>query len=249
MSDDDLKQHETTDDLSGPQRRAAELLAEDELTDAEIAARVRVGRVTLWRWKQEPAFRKVVRREAARLGSIEQRRAIARRTRRVASLDDRWQEIAHRRAAMLEVIAERAEDPEMAAIPGGRTGLLIIKDRKEIGEGDSKTTVVKVAVDVALLREIREAEKELREHEKQAAQELGQWTEQVAVAATEEPRSEEEMDGRLAEASEAIGLLLDYSRRCRAAADAGAGPVVQETNRLPDWSPVVPDADQPEDEG
>ena len=42
--------------LTGRQGKAARLVAEDELTDAEIAARVKVGRSTLDRWKRRPAF-------------------------------------------------------------------------------------------------------------------------------------------------------------------------------------------------
>jgi len=62
---------------------------------------------------------------------------------------------------MRQVIKERAESPEFAAVPGGKTGLLC-KDLK----GRRDTPVYKV--DTGLLAE-------LRAHEQQAAQELSQW--------------------------------------------------------------------------
>ena len=35
--------------------RAGRLLARDDLTLEQIAARLHIGRKTLWRWRQEPA--------------------------------------------------------------------------------------------------------------------------------------------------------------------------------------------------
>ncbi len=94
------------------------------------------------------------------------RRAISRRTRRVKALDDRWQ-------AMQKVIAERAADASHQHAPGGSTGLLT-RTLKIIGSGDAAQLVEEFELDAALL-------KELREHEKQAAQEVGQWTEKQEV--------------------------------------------------------------------
>jgi hypothetical protein len=65
---------------------------------------------------------------------------------------------------MHQVIAERAADPEMQAVPGGKTGLLV-RSTKGLGSGDNFTTVEEYEVDTALL-------KELREHELQAASEF-----------------------------------------------------------------------------
>jgi hypothetical protein len=55
----------------------------------------------------------------------------------------------------------------MKGVPGGTTGLLV-RTYKTLGSGESQRVVEEFTVDVALL-------KELREHEKQAAQELGHW--------------------------------------------------------------------------
>ena len=81
---------------------------------------------------------------------------------RLKALESRW-------LAMQRVIAERAAAPEMQAASGGTTGLLV-RTLKSLGSGDALRIVEEYAVDTGLLRE-------LREHERQAAQELGQWTE------------------------------------------------------------------------
>lgn len=80
---------------------------------------------------------------------------------RVSALEDRWER-------MRRVISERAADPEMQDVPGGKTGLLCMTF-KQLGSGLTATVVREYKVDTALLYE-------LREHEQQAAEELGQWT-------------------------------------------------------------------------
>lgn len=75
---------------------------------------------------------------------------------------------------MLRVIEARSKD--MAEVPGGDTGLLVRK-LKSIGSGENTKTVEEYAVDTGLLSE-------LREHEKQAAQELGQWINKSNVEQT-----------------------------------------------------------------
>lgn len=142
--------------------RAATLLAEDELTDNEIAAEVDVCRDTINAWKRVPEFTACIAKLAAEFGERAGRYAIARKTRRIAALDDRW-------GRMLEVIEERAASPEMEDVPGGRTGLLVRTERS-VGSGPAQQIVEEFTVDTGLLRE-------LREHEKQAAQEMGQWIE------------------------------------------------------------------------
>ena len=73
--------------------------------------------------------------------------------------------------AMRRIIADRAADPILASIPGGRSGLLVVKETETVMEDavvDGVTVKVarvvpmEVAVDTGLL-------KELWEHEKQAA--------------------------------------------------------------------------------
>ncbi len=145
---------------SGKTRRAAALVAEDVLTDAAIATQVKTHRATLDRWKRHPEFAARVAELVQKLGECAERFAIGRRHRRVAALDDRWEK-------MQEVIRRRGADKAYRRAPGGKTGLLV-RTEKQVGAGDNARIVEEFAVDTALL-------KELREHERQAAQELGQW--------------------------------------------------------------------------
>lgn len=146
--------------------RAAVLVAEDELTDDEIAAALKVTRDTISRWKRFEVFQVRVQEVRAELAAASHRRALGRRERRVRALDDRWR-------LLLQVIEERAADPAVSAVPGGSTGMLV-RQLKGVGSGDNFQLVEEYEVDTGLL-------KELREHERQAAQELGQWSERHEV--------------------------------------------------------------------
>jgi len=87
---------------------------------------------------------------------------------RVAALADRWER-------MRMIIAERASEysnshrdgDDSEQIAGGKSGLLI-KQVKQIGSGDKALVVTSYVLDRELLAE-------LRAHEQQAAEELGQW--------------------------------------------------------------------------
>jgi hypothetical protein len=142
--------------------QVATLLAEGELTDDEIGDKVGISSRQITRWKTHPEFKAKVESISAELGDVMLKYAIARRVRRVKALDARQKK-------MLQVIDERSTDPKMADVPGGVTGL-IVHDVKGVGKGEDFHLVDLYAVDVPLLRE-------LREHEKQAAMELGQWAE------------------------------------------------------------------------
>jgi hypothetical protein len=137
-------------------------VAEGDLTEPEIARRAGVSDRQLRTWKGRPEFADRVAELVEGLGDVALRRAIARRAQRVRALDERWQ-------LMQRVIAERGADPAMQEVPGGRTGLLV-HNVKGVGKGDDFRLIDLYEVDVGLLRE-------LREHEKQAAQEVGQWAE------------------------------------------------------------------------
>jgi transcriptional regulator with XRE-family HTH domain len=141
---------------------AAQLLAEGNLRQDEVAERVNVHRNTLLRWLKSSEF-------TNRIDSIvdEHRKAVRRRglailERRVDALNDRW-------LALHRVIQERAKDPSLADIPGGQTGL-VVRTVRAIGKGENFERIELYEVDTGLLNEIRQ-------HEKQAAQELGQWVE------------------------------------------------------------------------
>ena len=171
---------------------AAQLLAEGRLTLTQIAERLNIDRRTLWVWKKNPAFQRMVDKRAAVIDAATLGAAITNRNRRIARLNETW----HR---LQDVIEARAADPSMAKVPGGTTGLLS-HDVKSVGGGDSATIVDVYEVDTALL-------KELRETEKQAAIELGQWQE----------KNENKGDGD--NVADAVQEDEEYDRE-----QAGAGP-------------------------
>lgn len=161
-------QNETGFTWTAQRERAALLVAEDELSDEKIAESCGVKRVTLYRWKQHPEFSERVAEHVTALEAEMLKYSIAKRRKRIAALDDRWQR-------MQQVIEARSLDMSgvdrdgIPAIPGGITGLLVHQE-KAIGTGQNQTIIDEYAVDTGLLRE-------LRAHEEQAAKELGQWTE------------------------------------------------------------------------
>jgi hypothetical protein len=146
-------------------RMAAELVAEDELTDAEIAEKVGIGVRTLYRWKRAPAFVAEVDTLVEDFRRVVTRCAVARLDRRVAALNDLWN-------GLFEIIEARAADPAMADVPGGTTGLLV-RRVKAVGRADDSQRIETYELDHRLLAQIRAVEK-------QAAQELGQWTERAS---------------------------------------------------------------------
>lgn len=148
--------------LTDRQEAVARLIAEGGKTDEAIAQEQGLAPKTVQRWRQVEAFTARVQALQDAMAAAVVSEGIALRTKRVAALNDRWNR-------MQRVIAERAEDPAVAYVPGGSTGLLV-HTVKMIGGGRDATTVDEYAVDVGLL-------KELRAHEEQAAKELGQWTE------------------------------------------------------------------------
>lgn len=81
---------------------------------------------------------------------------LAVRDKRIGALQDRWDRLQ-------VVMTERAAD--MAGAPGGRSGLLVRQSR-QLGE----QIIEEYKLDTGLLGEFRA-------HEKQVAQELGQWSE------------------------------------------------------------------------
>jgi Helix-turn-helix of insertion element transposase len=151
--------------LTARRVKAAQLLAEDQLSDEKIAAEVGISRWGLAKWKRQPAFIELVNGIAAKLAAEIRGKGLVDLHNRVDALNARW-------ARLHRVIDARAKDDSMTA-PGADTGLLT-RSWKTVGSGDTAMTVEEYQVDTRLL-------KELREHEKQAAQELGQWSDKARV--------------------------------------------------------------------
>lgn len=142
--------------LTGRVERAAVLVAEDHFSDEAIAAKVGVTRRTLTRWRQVPLFTARVQVLTAELADRARHHGIARRERRLAVLQE-----THNK--LLQVIEERAADPGLADVPGGKTGLVL---RKPVVFG-AKVVGFEYAVDTGTIRELRAVQD-------QAAKELGQ---------------------------------------------------------------------------
>jgi hypothetical protein len=153
--------------LTTPQERAAVLVAEDALTDEQIAAQTHVHRATLDRWRKRADFAARVEEHRARWQAEIETEGIANRQNRVRVLQETYDRLEH-------VIAARAADERMTA-PGARTGLLVRTVKP------TKWGVVEAyTVDTGLLRE-------LREHLRQVAQELGQWTDHSDLTSGDSP--------------------------------------------------------------
>jgi hypothetical protein len=139
---------------------AAQLVADDRLTDREIAEQCGIDKATLERWKLQPSFKARVQAIIEAYAKRALKRGIARRERRVGVLND-----LHNK--MLQVIDERAKSKDMATVPGGKTGI-VTKTLKGIGKGEDFQAIEEYRVDTGTIAEIRDVQK-------QAAEELGQW--------------------------------------------------------------------------
>ena len=143
---------------SKEKEHAAQLVSEDELSTYEIAIQVGVTTSKIKRWKTVGEFRERVEQIVQSMGRPILKRAIARKASRIRALDDRVK-------ALMKIVEERGLSKEMQTVPGGTTGYL--KSIMRHGK-------VEYEIDYALL-------KELREHEKQAAMEMGDWHEKVEI--------------------------------------------------------------------
>lgn len=163
--DDDEPSSQHRDKLSELQLKAVAFVVADDFSDEKIAEQVGVSRATIARWKKLELFKaacaKTIEESEKTILSV----PIAQRRRRVDALQDRWKR-------MRRVIDARAADETMHVVPGGETGLLT-RQYRGIGHGESFTMVEEFSVDTGLLREMRELEK-------QAAQEVGQWVDKLA---------------------------------------------------------------------
>jgi hypothetical protein len=140
-------------------QKAAQLVADDDLTDVQIAAALGRSKKWLEEQKQDDRFAQRVAeiRDATRAELLEH--GIAVKALRMQQKDERWRLLQQVRQA-------RAEDPESATIPGGKTGLVIVQF-KAIGAGRDQVVYREYAVDTATLA----AELALEES---AAKEMGE---------------------------------------------------------------------------
>jgi hypothetical protein len=169
--------------LTIAQSSAAQLTADGDKSDAQIAEAVGVSRATIARWKKQPAFiDRVAAIVAATAAALESEGIRMREQRLLAAESD------FRR--MQQIIDERAGDAEFASVPGWKSGLLV-HDVKSIGGGEYATRVDLYKFDAALVKERRE----LLQH---VAIEMGQWTEKRELDHKGEPYLE--MQARILQA-------------------------------------------------
>ncbi len=131
---------------SKKREESAQLLAEDKLTDEQIAAKVGMGRATLARWKNLPEFTARVQEITAAYAERALNFGMARKERRLHALNDLF-------GRLWRIVEERAADPMMEKVPGGSTGLLTRKV-KSVGRGENLKEVELYVFDAALLREL-----------------------------------------------------------------------------------------------
>jgi hypothetical protein len=148
-----------------PRARAAQLVAEDTLTDEQIAAAVGVSKGTLERWKLRPEFR-------ARVAAIIETAIKRTESESINTVAGRALRYKRRAEKLDQVLAERADDPSVAAAAGGKTGLIV--RQYKIANGREPIVREEFVVDTATLAEIRQLEK-------QAAQDLGQWSDKTEM--------------------------------------------------------------------
>lgn len=141
--------------------RAAQLVADDDLPDVQIAAAVGRSKKWLEEQKLHPEFHARVVAIVAETAAALKNKGIVERQNRIDAYNDRWER-------MQRIIAERSVAMADDA-PGGATGLLVRLSRT-LGRGPDTQIVEEYSVDTALLAELRATER-------QAAQELDQWAE------------------------------------------------------------------------
>lgn len=149
------------DDLR--KEKAAQLLAEGNMTVEDVARAVGVTKITIYNWRKEPGFLEHVEEIRKHLADLSLRFPIARKLYRLANLNERllqMQRICDARAA------------EAPAKHGGDSGLLVRRLRT-IGRGENERVIEEYVFDSALV-------KEMRETEKQAAEELGDIVKKLA---------------------------------------------------------------------
>ncbi|MGI4790403.1 MAG: phBC6A51 family helix-turn-helix protein [Janthinobacterium lividum] len=208
--------------------QAAFLVAEGKFAEAKIAAKLKIDRTTLWRWKKHPEFSQRVQESVAALRQAIREEGIAVLENRVQRLNADW-------AAMQALRDARAQDARETRISNKKAVEDHIVAAKALGADESqlKKQVAEIerglphiapgmetgllvrgykvsggamfqefTFDAALLRE-------LRGHEEQVAKELGQWTEKKEITGK---------DGGPVEVTvKEVGLLSDEELRQRLA--------------------------------
>jgi transposase-like protein len=158
-------------ELNAPAEKAAQLIVAGDLTLEEISREVGISSRSLRTWRKDPTF-------TERIVEIRKEYQDAVRAKGIAVREHRIESYNRRCELLQRLIEARAADPQMFRVPGGDTGLVVVTKWERIPSDieDEPPTLLPVhAFDAALFREWRELEK-------QAAQDLGQWTTKSEVS-------------------------------------------------------------------
>lgn len=158
----------TKDTWTAKHAEAVLLVAEDTLTDTQIAEQVGISRRTLADWKKDKFFQETLDGVITEIRTALLRRGIARLDRRLARWDKTWRDLQ-------SVIEARATEMR-GSCAGGNTGLVVLREKPAGMDG----TIEEYVVDTGLLAELRALEM-------QASKELGQWTERRDVTSGGKP--------------------------------------------------------------
>lgn len=178
--------------------RAALLVAQDDLTNEQIADAIGITRQCLDKWKRHPDFAARVDSLIAEFRAAVLVEGIADQVQRVKRQNDRWDRIQR----LLDARAEANAD-----LTGGDTGLVV----REVTYLPGGATRERHEFDAAVMREARELEK-------QAAQELGQWTEKRELTGKDGGAIEVHVDDARERLAGRIASLAD---RLRAGGNTG----------------------------
>lgn len=157
--------------------RAACLVAADDQSDERIAASLGIVRATLSNWKRHPDFAARVEQIVAEYRAAVLQRGIAVRENRMAALDDRWRRLRSVVEAWAAALQGDADPFKLGAhrdaalasgFESGMVGIEWVTTPKGNFRPQFKT-------DTALSAEMRNLEK-------QAAQEMGEWVERGSQA-------------------------------------------------------------------
>ena len=173
-----MAQHPPEEWIWTKKRETAALMVSLGHTEVEIATKIGTSQRAVTYWKTAPEFKARVKEHVAAQREAIRQKGIAIVENRVAIYQDTEDKIA-------QVNAERAVTYGKAEIPGGKTGLVVTEFKTIRVTDDKGNDVLKLVpehvVDTGLM-------KERRENLKQAAQELGQWTEKSEFSTTDPPK-------------------------------------------------------------
>ena len=181
-----MAQHPPEEWIWTKKRETAALMVSLGHTEVEIATKIGTSQRAVTYWKTAPEFKARVKEHVAAQREAIRQKGIAIVENRVAIYQDTEDKIA-------QVNAERAVTYGKAEIPGGKTGL-VVTEFKTIRVSETHTTPSGQVVVSDVLKLVPEhvvdtgLMKERRENLKQAAQELGQWTEKSEFSTTDPPK-------------------------------------------------------------